>query len=206
MYEIENYLKAHPKCSIVNLGCGLDQTAERFDNGECRIYNIDFPDVIEIRNRMIPPKDERYQNIATDLNDLSWMEKVERDNGSVFMASGVFYYFTMEEMEKLINGMASYFKGGILVFDIAGKKTVQMIIKGWIREMNIEGVRTSFYVNDVDKQITPWLRNAKASSRGYMTGYFNLKEFKSISGFFRFLSKVGDHMMKMKIVRIDFDR
>lgn len=41
------------------------------------------------------------------------------------------------------------------------------------------------------------------SSRGYMLGYQDLRD-PSVSGFFRFLARVGDGMMKMRIVRLDF--
>ena len=40
--EIKEYMRTHPKASIVNLGCGLDQTGESCDNGLCKIYNIDY--------------------------------------------------------------------------------------------------------------------------------------------------------------------
>ena len=40
-------------------------------------------------------------------------------------------------------------------------------------------------------------------SRGYMLGYNDLRD-PSVSGFFRFLAKVGDGMMKMQIVKIRF--
>ena len=43
----------------------------------------------------------------------------------------------------------------------------------------------------------------RVSSRGYMLGYHDLKD-PSVSGFFRFLAKVGDGMMNMRIVRLDF--
>lgn len=36
-----------------------------------------------------------------------------------------------------------------------------------------------------------------------MLGYNDLKD-PSVSGFFRFLSRVGDGSMKMRIVRLDF--
>ena len=38
---------------------------------------------------------------------------------------------------------------------------------------------------------------------GYMLGYNDLRD-PSVSGFFRFLAKVGDGMMKMQIVKIRF--
>lgn len=49
-YEVRDYLKTHPTAAVVNLGCGLDSTGRTCDNGSCRIYNLDFPDVIAVRN------------------------------------------------------------------------------------------------------------------------------------------------------------
>jgi len=43
----------------------------------------------------------------------------------------------------------------------------------------------------------------QVSSRGYMLGYNDLKD-PSVSGFFRFLARVGDNGMKMQIVKIGF--
>ena len=48
-YEVRDYLKTHPTAAVVNLGCGLDSTGRTCDNGSCRIYNLDFPDVIAPR-------------------------------------------------------------------------------------------------------------------------------------------------------------
>ena len=56
---------------------------------------------------------------------------------------------------------------------------------------------------DAVSEISAWDNRLSVSSRGYMLGYNDLKT-PSVSGFFRFLSKVGDGMMKMRIVRIDF--
>ena len=50
---------------------------------------------------------------------------------------------------------------------------------------------------------TPWDNRLRVSSRGYMLGYNDLKD-PSVSGFFRFLAKVGDNGMKMQIVKIGF--
>ena len=45
-FEVQAYLKNHPCAAVVNLGCGLDNTGRACDNGSCKIYNLDFPDVI----------------------------------------------------------------------------------------------------------------------------------------------------------------
>ena len=50
---------------------------------------------------------------------------------------------------------------------------------------------------------TPWDSRLQVSSRGYMLGYSDLKD-PSVSGFFRFLARIGDGGMKMQIVKIGF--
>jgi len=66
--EVKAYLQAHPKAAVVNLGCGLDDTFHKCDNGICKGYNIDMPDVIAVRNELIPAGD-REKNLGFDLND-----------------------------------------------------------------------------------------------------------------------------------------
>ncbi len=49
-----DYLRSHPNAAVVNLGCGLDSTGRSCDNGSCKIYNLDSPDVIAVRNELLP--------------------------------------------------------------------------------------------------------------------------------------------------------
>ncbi|MBQ4435658.1 MAG: class I SAM-dependent methyltransferase, partial [Clostridia bacterium] len=55
--EVKTYLQGHPRAAVVNLGCGLDDTIRKCDNGSCRGYNIDMPDVIAVRDRLLPARD-----------------------------------------------------------------------------------------------------------------------------------------------------
>ncbi len=200
--EIKEYIKMHPECSVVNLGCGLDSSARLCDNGKIKIYNVDFPDVIELRNKLLPPK-EREENIACDLNDRAWMDKIDSSNGVIFFASGVFYYFLKEQVRALVCNMASKFSGGILIFDAANSSAVKMITKTWLKKAKIKDVGAYFAVSNAKSEISPWSKEIKVSSKGYMLGYNDLKD-PSVSSFARFLSKVGDRVMKMQIVKISF--
>ena len=202
--EIQDYLKDHPKAAVVNLGCGLDDTGRKCDNGECKIYNLDFESVIAVRNELLPAG-EREENVACDLNDTSWFEKIDVSGGVVFFASGVFYYFLKEQVKTLVCKMADYFPGGKIVFDGTNKTAVKMIAKTWLKTAKIKDVGAYFAVSNAKKELSPWSDKITVSSRGYMLGYNDLKD-KSVGGFFRFLAKVGDNMMKMQIVRIDFKR
>ena len=201
-WEVRDYLKSHPTAAVVNLGCGLDSTGRACDNGSCKIYNLDFPDVIAVRNKLLPAG-EREENIPCNLNDTAWFSQIDASGGAVFFASGVFYYFLTEQVKVLAQAMAGAFPGGVLVFDAANRTAVKMIAKTWLKSAKIKDVGAYFAVSDAPKEIGAWDSRLKVTSRGYMLGYNDLRD-PSVSGFFRFLARVGDHGMKMQIVRIGF--
>lgn len=112
-WEVRDYPKTQPKAAVINLGCGLDNTGRACDNGRYSIWNTDLPDVIEMRDCLLPAG-EREKNLTVDLKDPRWMEAVRTDpaDGAVLFAAGVFYYFTTEEVRALSTGIAKHFPGG----------------------------------------------------------------------------------------------
>ena len=60
-----------------------------------------------------------------------------------------------------------------------------------------------FAVADARRELSAWDSRLRVSSRGYMLGYNDLKD-PSVSGFFRFLARVGDNRMNMQIVKLGF--
>ena len=201
-WEVRDYLKSHPTAAVVNLGCGLDSTGRACDNGSCKIYNLDFPDVVAVRNELLPAG-EREENIPCNLNDTAWFSQIDASGGAVFFASGVFYYFLTEQVKALAQAMAGAFPGGVLVFDAANRTAVKMIAKTWLKSAKIKDVDAYFAVSDAPKEIGAWDSRLKVTSRDYMLGYNDLRD-PSVSGFFRFLARVGDRGMKMQIVKIGF--
>ena len=153
-FEVQAYLKNHPCAAVVNLGCGLDNTGRACDNGRCKIYNLDFPDVIALRQQLLPAG-EREQNIPCDLKDPAWFDKIDASGGAVFFASGVFYYFLTEQVRELVQGMADAFPGGVLVFDAANRTAVKMIAKTWLRTAKIKDVGAYFAVSDAKSELSP---------------------------------------------------
>ena len=201
-FEVRDYLKTYPNAAVVNLGCGLDNTGRVCDNGTCRLYNVDFPDVIAVREQLLPAG-EREKNVPGDLNDTAWFREIDASGGAVFFASGVFYYFLTEQVRTLVRNMVDAFPDGVLVFDAANQTAVKMIAKTWLKGAKIKDVGAYFAVSDAEKELTLWDSRLRVSSRGYMLGYHDLKD-PSVSGFFRFMAKVGDGMMKMQIVKLQW--
>ena len=201
-WEVRDYLASHPDAAVVNLGCGLDNTGRSCDNGRCKIYNLDFPAVIDARNELLPAG-EREENIPCDLNDTAWFQRIDASGGAVFFAAGVFYYFLTEQVRSLVQAMNAAFPSGRLVFDAANRKAVKLMLKTWVRTANIQDVGAYFAVSDPQRELGGWAEGLRVSSRGYMLGYQDLND-PDVSGFFRFLARLGDGMMDMRIVQLTF--
>ncbi len=202
LWEITDYLKPHPQAAVVNLGCGLNMTGRTADNGICRIYNLDFPEVINSRNELIPAG-EREENIACDLNDFSWMDRINAEDGAVLYAAGVFHYFTARQIRDMVIAMADKFPGGRLVFDAVGKFGRDVLMKGTLKSMGMNDVSGLFCVNDAS-DLEGWSPKVKLmTKKSYMEGYYRLDD-PNIKGIHRFLAKLCDRLAKMYIYRMDF--
>ena len=197
--EVKDYLKAHPKAAVVNLGCGLDDTFHKCDNGFCKGYNIDLPDVIAVRNELIPAG-EREKNLGYDLNDFGWMDEIDASEGAVFYAAGVFYYFRTEDVKKLFRHMAKRFPGAVLAFDACNRRGAKLMTKTWLKEAGIANVDAYFSLNDA-KDLRAWSDDfASVTPRSYMRGYRDI--YRDVGAFHRLMIRFCDSLVKMVIVKI----
>ncbi len=199
--EVEAYLKDHPNAAVVDLGCGLDDTFSKVDNGRCRGYNLDLPDVIRVRNDLLPPG-ERETKLACDLNDLSWMDEIDAAGGAVFFAAGVFCYFRTADVKKLFQAMAERFPGGALAFDSCNERGAKLMRKTWLKEAGITDVSAFFSLED-EAELRGWSdRFSSVTARSYMRGYRDI--YKSVGLLHRLMIRFCDGPVRMKIVRIVF--
>ena len=188
---------------MVNLGCGLDDTFRKCDNGLCAGYNIDLPDVIRVRSELLPAG-AREQNLACDLNDFTWMKQIDASNGAVFFAAGVFYYFKTEDVKKLFSTMAERFPGAVLAFDSCNERGAKLMRKTWLKEAGITDVSAFFSLED-EAELRGWGdRFSSVTARSYMRGYRDI--YKDVGLFHRLMIRFFDSLVKMKIVKIDFKR
>ena len=202
MWEIKEYLKKYPEATVVNLGCGLDETGKACDNGLCSIVNIDFPDIIEIRKKLIAEQN-REKNIACDLKDYTWMKEIDDSKGVIFFAAGVFHYFKMDEVKALVLELAKRYTGGCLVFDSVGKLGLKLMMSKTLKNMGIKDVDGFFYINNLEKDLN-WSKKIKVTSKGYMLGYYDMKS-SNIHFTHRLLGKICDNVMKMSINKMEFE-
>ena len=201
MCEVRDYLRSHPASAVVNLGCGLDDTFRKVDNGTCRGYNIDMPDVIRIRDELLPAG-EREENLACDLNDPAWMDRIDASDGAVFFASGLFYYFRTEDVKALLRAMAGRFPGAVLAFDACNRRGAKMMTRTWLKEAGITDVGAYFSLED-ERALLAWSDDfAAVTAKSYMRGYRDI--YRDVGAFHKLMIRFCDSMVRMKVVRIAF--
>ena len=202
--EVREYLKEHPQALVVNLGCGLDTAGHQADNGQCRFANVDFPNVIEIREQLMPST-EREKNIGSDLNDQGWFDKIDfrEEDGAVFIASGVFLYFKKADVKKLLCAMAERFPGARLAFDGQNKKGMEMDLKA-VKASGID-VGANLYLEDPERELSSWSeRFARVQWKGMSTGY--IKPDRRFGILYRLMAPYADKKGLSQLDVIDFKK
>lgn len=111
------YLAAHPDATVLHLGCGMDSRVFRVaPPPSARWFDIDYPDVIELRRRLFPER-IGYVMIGSSLPDLGWLDAVPQDRPVMMVAEGVMMYLTGDMVKQIVNRITSHFPSGQLVFD-----------------------------------------------------------------------------------------
>ncbi len=111
-----NFIKQFPKATIVNIGCGLDNRFLRIDNGKIIFYDLDLPEIIEIKKQLFQ-ETERFNYISKSVIDYSWIKDIVR-NDILFLAEGVFMYLKEEDIKSLILKLQSSFSGSEIVCEV----------------------------------------------------------------------------------------
>jgi hypothetical protein len=71
-----DFLARHPEAAVVHIGCGLDARFERVDNGRVEWYDLDLPDVIELRRKLIGGEGARHHFLACSVLDSAWLNEM----------------------------------------------------------------------------------------------------------------------------------
>jgi O-methyltransferase involved in polyketide biosynthesis len=131
--KIKQYISKYPHASIVNIGAGLDTTFYRVDNGLIQWYDLDLPNVIELRKQLIP-ETNRTTCIAKSFLDPSWCADIKHKEEGVFIIiGGVLMYFEELQVKKFLSLLADNLPGAEIVFDVPSK--LDNHIGAWITQL-----------------------------------------------------------------------
>lgn len=120
------FLADHPDATVLHLGCGLDSRVFRINlPTSAHWFDIDFPEVIELRQRLYPEK-VGYSMIGSSLADLQWLDNIPRDHPAWIVAEGVTMYLSKDIMNPLLSRLTNHFPSGAIAFDAISRAAIRM--------------------------------------------------------------------------------
>lgn len=117
--HVRDFLRRNPRAVVVNIGCGLDTRFERVDNGLVEWFDLDMPNVIDLRNSLINTESLRNRSLSTSVLEDDWIHTVTQFKPLPFMfiAEGVLPYFEETHVRALFLKLRDHFPGCELVCD-----------------------------------------------------------------------------------------
>lgn len=146
---VNSFIAKHDKCNIINLGAGLETLYFRVNNTSAMFYELDFPNVIEIRRKLIGENPNEIL-IGGDILNLEWIQKTDTSLPTLFLASGVFQYFKEDVLISFIHNLQQNYPKGELMFDCTDKTGLK-VINRYVRKTGNTSAMMYFYVNNVQE-------------------------------------------------------
>ncbi|MGW3725245.1 class I SAM-dependent methyltransferase [Streptomyces sp. NPDC000851] len=118
---VADFLVGHPGGTVIEIGTGLNTRYERVDTGRARWFDLDLPDVIDLRRTFFTDTAHRTM-ITASVTDETWAGSVAaQSDGPFFLAAeAVLPYLPEAEVRKVLNLLAERFPGALLALDTAG--------------------------------------------------------------------------------------
>ncbi|MFG1659925.1 class I SAM-dependent methyltransferase [Micromonospora chersina] len=112
---IRQFIATHPHAVVVDLGCGLDTRLARC-NPPVGVgwYNVDFPEVTELRERYSP---DRSHLVAADVTEAGWVQSLPGDRPTMIVAEGLLPFLPGTSFQTMIRRLTSRLPTGELVLN-----------------------------------------------------------------------------------------
>jgi O-methyltransferase involved in polyketide biosynthesis len=122
---VKNVLRRHPEGTVVEIGCGLNTRFERLDNGRVHWFDLDLPEVVELRRQFFTDT-ERRKTLSASVLDADWIATVRQSPGPYFfVAETVFVYLKEQEVKAVLAQIAENFPGVNIAFDPISQKALE---------------------------------------------------------------------------------
>ncbi|MCI2419404.1 class I SAM-dependent methyltransferase [Saccharopolyspora sp. K220] len=124
---VADYLAEHPDAVVLHLACGLDSRAFRLDlPAGVNWYDVDMPNVIELRDQLYPDTPENYRTIASSVTEPEWLDEIPTGRPTLVVAEGLTMYLTEADGVALLRRLVERFQVGEMMFDAVLPYTVRL--------------------------------------------------------------------------------
>jgi O-methyltransferase involved in polyketide biosynthesis len=114
---VRRFLDRCSECTVLHLGCGLDTRVYRVNPASTvRWYDIDLPDVIELRRRLFPER-LGLHTIAASVTDPHLLDDIPGDKPVLVVAEGLTPYLRAADGVAMLRRISEHFPSGEMIFD-----------------------------------------------------------------------------------------
>jgi O-methyltransferase involved in polyketide biosynthesis len=121
---IKDFIRRYPTGTIVDIGCGLNTTYDRVNNGLIKWYDLDLPDVIELRKLFMKETMNRKFIVGSFLEN-TWYKYLNCPERILFIAGGVFYYYEERIIRAFLIKVSKMFPACEMLFDVTSPAGVR---------------------------------------------------------------------------------
>lgn len=160
------YLEKKKDCAVYHLGCGLDSRNNRVNNTDVDWYDLDYPEVITIREKFYPETD-KYHLIASSVTNWKWIKEIPvHHQNNLVIAEGLLMYLREEEIKKLLFLLKEKLGNYTLVFDAFNTFTAKKVNN----HPSIKKTKASIHWGiDDATEITQWMPEVSFEREIYFT-------------------------------------
>ena len=194
---IRDFLRRNAGGVVVQLGCGLETTFFRCDNGKNTWFEVDLPAVIDYRRKLLG-EHERDKCIAADAFGEDWIKAVRAvypTEPILVTASGLFYYFEADTVLNLFKALKKY--GNIeLLFDTVSGAGMKRMSK-YMKQVGHSDAAMYFYV-DKARQVADQIGCRVLQEEAY----YAHTEKKGLRLSTSLPMRISDQLMMVKMVHL----
>jgi len=118
---VREFLASNQECTVLHLGAGMDGRVFRLDPPPTvRWFDVDFPDVIDLRRRIYPERPNTTM-VGASVTDPDWVADIPADRPTLVVAEGLTMYLEPEAGRALLRRLAERFPSGEMFFDAYNK-------------------------------------------------------------------------------------
>ena len=142
---VSEKLSEKPESTVLHIGCGLDSRIERIQAPFEKWFDVDFPEVIEIRKEYFS-ETEKYKMLGASASETDWIFALPDSEKVMVVLEGISMYLSEEIIKNLFAAIAEKFPEAEIIMDVYTEKAVKASrIKNPIKDV---GAMPSFGVDD----------------------------------------------------------
>ena len=134
---VEGFLAQHQSAAVVNLACGLDTRCYRVE-GYGRWYNLDLPETMAVREKLLPESGTISQITMSAMED--WGSEISEQNVPVLIViEGLTMYLSERNIQRIFTVISSRFSNATVFVE-----TMNPTIVRHFKEKSIDASNAKF--------------------------------------------------------------